>query len=107
MERFLERFKTEVRPYMALHNKAVADKQGRDVQVGDVVVFFMPSAAKKWPLAMVTETYPGKDGRVRTIRLKLPQHNAKRGAYDPNFKSFIRDVREVAVLLPAEQAQAL
>ncbi len=107
MERYMERFKTEVRPFMALNNKAVLESRARDVEPGDVVAFFMPSAARKWPLALVTDVYPGRDGKVRTVRLRLPQHNSNGDRYDPSQKSFVRDVREVAVLLPAETARSL
>ncbi len=107
MERFAQRFEQEVRPSMQLNNKYVMGDKGRDVAPGDVVVFFMPSSAKKWPLALVTEVYPGRDGRVRTIRLRLAQHNAEKTSYEPNTKTFLRDVREVAMLLPAETAGAL
>ncbi len=101
-ERFEQRFKREVRPYMQLNNKYVTHKKGRDLREGDVVVFFMPSGHKKWPLAIVHETFPGRDGRVRTLRLRLPAHNPKNDCAPP--KTFLRDVGEVALLLPAERA---
>ena len=37
--------------------------------MGDVVAFLLPSAARKWPLALVSQVFPGKDGRVRVIEL--------------------------------------
>ncbi len=107
MDRFMDRFKLEIRPYMQLNNKCVTVNRDKDLKPGDVVVFFMPSAAKKWPIAVINDVYPGRDGKVRTVRLRLAQHNADGRTYDPSFKTFLRDVREVALLRPAEQAQNL
>ncbi len=105
-EQFELRFKTEIRPYMQLTSKAALVKETRDFEVGDVVVFFMPSASKKWPLARIQEVFPGKDGRVRTVRLGLPPHNAETTTYAPQ-RSVLRDVGNIALLLPAERQTSL
>ena len=68
---------------------------------GDVVTFFHASSAKKWPLAVVEDTYPGKDGQVRVVLLRLPR---VAGASDAP-KTFKRDVGDVALLLPADAEQ--
>ena len=93
-EIFLRRLQQLLRPHMQLATQKRA--AGRNLQVGDIVTFFMPSANKKWPLARVEETYPGRDGHVRVLQLRLS------GAAQ-DAKMLKRDVGEVALLLPVEQ----
>ena len=71
LEVFRRRFATEV--LVHLRQATQARGAGRDLQVGDVVVFLLPSAHRKWPLALVHRTFPGRDGRVRVIDLWTPQ----------------------------------
>ncbi len=104
---FCLRFHREVLPALQATRRLKQKDSLRDVQVGDVVTFFLPSNAKKWPLAIVSAVYPGRDGRVRTIQIKLPgrRENEKKDKYEPlPPKFYVRDVGEVAVLLPAEPA---
>ncbi len=70
---FRQRFLTELVPHMREATKTRG--AGRDLRVGDVVVFLLPSAAKKWPLALIHQVFPGKDGRVRVVDLWKPDHN--------------------------------
>ena len=45
-------------------------KEQRNVSVGDVVLVISPDSKRgEWPLGKVTETYPGKDGIVRVVKL--------------------------------------
>ena len=67
---FRQRFLAELVPHMREATKVRG--AGRDLRVGDVVVFLLPSAAKKWPLALIHQTFPGKDGRVRVVDLWKP-----------------------------------
>ena len=100
---FLTRFHHEIRPHLQLASKT--NQNGQDLKVGDVVVFFLPSSDRKWPLAVVEETFPGKDDRVRTLKLRLPQVRGAGAAYvRGEDKHFLRDVGEVALLLPAEKS---
>ncbi len=73
METFRTRFMKEVLPHM----RTATAKRGcsRDLKEGDVVTFLLPSASNKWPLALVHRTFPGKDGRVRTIELWKPHYS--------------------------------
>ena len=71
LEVFRRRFAVEVLPYLRETTKSKG--AGRDLRVGDVVAFLLPSAARKWPLALVNRVFPGKDGRVRVIELWRPQ----------------------------------
>ncbi len=93
------RFQKEIVPHYRLthsHGENV-----RDLAVGDVVTFFLPSAGTKWPLAVVDEVYPGRDGRVRTVRIKQPQLAPDLPYIRRADKHFVRDVGHVALLLPA------
>ena len=67
---FRARFLSEILPHLREATKARGG--GRDVRVGDVVAFLLPSSHLKWPLALVHATFPGKDGRVRVIDLWRP-----------------------------------
>ncbi len=71
LEVFRKRFAAEV--LIHLREATQARGAGRDLQVGDVVVFLLPSAHKKWPLALIHQTFPGRDGRVRVVDLWAPQ----------------------------------
>ncbi len=102
MAQFEGRFRAEIRPYLQLSNKAVVGNRGRGIQPGDVVVYFADTAARKWPLAIVEQIYPGADGVVRTVKLRAPLHNAEKGTYNPQ-RSRIRDVRDIALLLPGQK----
>ena len=97
---FLQKFHHEVRPHLQLLHQIRS--QGRDLREGDVVVFLLPSSSKLWPLAVVTRTFPGRDGRVRTVEVSLPPHQM--GGEPRHFR---RDVGSVALLLPAQQEKTM
>ena len=44
----------------------------RDFRVGDVVIIKddILRQARRWPLAVITQVYPGPDGHVRTVTLR-------------------------------------
>ena len=96
---FLKQLEKELRPHLMLSSRLRS--QGRDLAVGDVVAFFLPSSAKKWPLARVEQVHPGKDGKVRVVDLLLPNSSAQQTS--PAILR--RDVGQVALLLPADQPQ--
>ena len=64
----------------------------KNVTVNDVFLMrddrMLPT---KWPLACVTEVFPGKDNIVRVVKLKTLS-----GTYT-------RPITKVALLMPAEQ----
>ncbi len=98
---FCNAFAREIRPALQLNRNISAKIARRDVQPGDVVTFFLPTSSKKWPLAIVERVFPGKDGRVRTVQIKLPRHNSDSATYAPlPPKFFLRDVGDIALLLP-------
>ena len=43
----------------------------RDVRVGDAVMILSTDMSRgKWKLGRIAETYPGKDGHVRVVKLR-------------------------------------
>ena len=70
MEQFRQRFMKEVLPHLRETNRKRGS--GRDFKPGDIVTFLLPSSHLKWPLAQITRTFPGPDGRVRTVELWRP-----------------------------------
>ncbi len=97
---FWRRFQQEVLPHLRLNNKLLLSS--RDFKEGDVVCFLHPTSAKKWPLARISRTFPGKDGRVRTLQLTIPKFKGPAQTYQRlQDRVFTRDVGAVALLLPA------
>ena len=47
------------------------DKISFDVKEGDLVLVGNEKNRKEWPLARVTETIKGVDGKIRTVKLKM------------------------------------
>jgi len=44
----------------------------KDVRPGDVVLVVSSDTPRgQWPLGRVLKVYPGKDGKVRTVKLKV------------------------------------
>ncbi len=94
MKQFADRFAKEILP--GLHfSTAKNSKHYVPLKVGDVVSFFMPVQAKQWPLAVVDQIYPGIDGLVRTVRLRVRNNHGEE-------KFYIRNVRKIILLLSAE-----
>ncbi len=100
---FWERLQQEIRPYLQLSNKSCRGNY-TDLRVGDVVAFLHPTCRGRWPLARITEVYPGKDGRVRSVELLLPQWEERREYLRLPSRHYRRDVSSVVLLLPAEEA---
>eukprot|EP00117_Sycon_ciliatum_P022619 scpid12577/ scgid5257/ len=54
----------------------------RNVQEGDVVLVMDEHTARShWPLGRVTEVYPGKDGIVRVVKVKVAERFYKRAVH--------------------------
>ncbi|GFX37036.1 hypothetical protein TNCV_1175361 [Trichonephila clavipes] len=53
------------------YDKNDQESQGHDFKVGDVVMIKEPSKKRVyWPLGKVISLLPGRDGKVRTLKLK-------------------------------------
>ena len=108
---YLEQLERELRPHLQLATKTrargrVNQKAAQDLQQGDVVTFLLPSSARMWPLARITKVFPGKDGRVRTVELLMPQLAPGQRYLRSTDKVFRRDAGAVALLLPASQVNS-
>ncbi len=75
LQRAMESFRSRFLKEVVLHMREATNRRGggRDLRVGDVVTFHLPTAHHKWPLALVNRTFPGKDGHVRTLELWRPE----------------------------------
>ena len=68
---FWSRFVKEYLPALQIRKKW--NKPQRNMQGNDIVIVMEDNIHRShWPLARVIETYPGRDGIVRFVRLKLP-----------------------------------
>ena len=66
---FWKRWTTEYLPRLQERNKW--KRQAPDLQVGDVVLMTEDNIPRRaWPLGLVVELLPGKDGLVRTVKVK-------------------------------------
>ena len=51
----------------------------QNLQVNDIVCLRdEPTIPTKWPLARVTDVYPGQDGKVRVVTVRTPKGSYKR-----------------------------
>ena len=56
----------------ALNRRANWWKDKREVKVGDIVLVLIPDQPRAhWPLGRILELYPGSDGHVLTIKVKV------------------------------------
>lgn len=89
-DRFWSRWKTEY--LQTLQNRRKWSKSHPNIEKGDIVLLKDCKAARNdWPMALVTNTFPSNDGRVRKVELKVTKHGAN--------KIFLRPVSEVILLL--------
>ena len=76
----------------------------QNLQVGDVVLIRVDTPfACHWPVAMIEDTYPGQDGLVRVVLLKLTSQPSKKPTKGelirslPTFTYLKRPVSKVAL----------
>ena len=63
----------------------------RNINVGDIVLILEDSPfTTRWPMARVTNTYPGQDGKVRVVQVRTAT------------SSFKRPISKLVLLLPPE-----
>ena len=68
-DQFWKRWRCEYLPSLLPRVKWLRER--RNLKVGDVVLMSEESAPRGfWPLARITEVFPGSDGRVRSVEVK-------------------------------------
>lgn len=78
--------------YLSLNHYSKWYKEVKNLEVGDIVVIKEDNLlSAQWPLARVTEIYPGEDGLVRVVSVRT-----NKGVYK-------RPVSKLALLLPANE----
>ena len=76
-------------PSLVPRKKWNAEK--RNVRIDDVVIVQDPNAVRgKWTIGRVINVYPGKDGRVRNVKLKTPT------------TEYQRPITKIVVIYPAK-----
>ncbi len=81
MQTFRTRFMREVVPHMQAVNRVRG--AGRELQKGDVVSFFLPTAHHRWPMGIISQTFPGRDGKVRVVEISTGEARKKGGKAPP------------------------
>lgn len=67
----------------------------RNLQVGDLVLLREKQATRNcWPVARVSATFPGKDGLVRKVEVKMTDQG--------DVRTFLRPASETVLLLPKD-----
>ncbi len=63
-----------------------------NIQEDDIVLLKDNQVARnEWPMALVTSVFPGQDGKVRKVELKVTKEGSS--------KTFLRPISEVILLL--------
>ena len=89
VDSFWQRRRRDVLP--ALVTRKAWHTERRNAQADDVVVMADKNAIRgKWTIGRILEVYPGKDGRVRNVKVKTPT-----GEYNS-------PINKIAVIYPAE-----
>ena len=90
---FWNRWSQEYLP--SLQQRQIWTVPRRNLQVGDLVLLRDKQTVRNcWPMAIVTATFPGKDGHVRKVEIKTTNQG--------DAKTFLRPVSEVVLLLPKD-----
>ncbi|XP_071481170.1 uncharacterized protein [Diadema antillarum] len=89
VDTFWHRWTRDVLPLLAPRQKWHVDR--RNVRVDDVAMMADANAVRgKWTIARVIQVYPGPDGKVRNVKVKMPT------------AEYRRLVTKIAVIYPAE-----
>ncbi len=101
LAQFWQRFQKEVIPHML--QATWSRGEGKPIKEGDVVALLLPSGERAWPLGRVLQVFPGPDGQVRTVEIRVAAapHEDLKNKRNPLVVK--RDVRQVVLLLPAEK----
>ena len=103
---FWSRFKTEYLNNLQVRNKW--NKTRRNLQVGDIVIVKDEETHRNcWPIAIVVETYPSKDGLVRKVRLRIADSNLNKKGIRIKAQSFLdRPIHKCVLLLENESGDS-
>ena len=79
----------------------------RDFKVNDLALLKEESVNRRhWPLVRVVRTYPGKDGRVRVVDVRMPDPHLKTDK-EPCRRSILnRPISKLVLLVPAKDTPA-
>ena len=70
VKHFWQRWLKELLP--GLNPRTKWHKEKKNLKVGDIVIVISPDSHRAhWPLAKVTQIFPGKDGKVRVAQVQL------------------------------------
>ncbi|KAG7483457.1 hypothetical protein JOB18_048755 [Solea senegalensis] len=90
---FWHRWRREYLP--TLQSRSKWQDAGPNIKEGDLVLLKDNQARRnEWPLALVMKTFPGQDGKVRKVELKVTRSGSA--------KTFLRPVSETVLLMSAE-----
>ena len=89
VDSFWRRWTRDVFPFLVPRKKWNVER--RNVRVDDVVIVQDPNAVRgKWTIGRVSNVYPGRDGRVRNVKLKTAT------------AEYQRPTTKIVVIYPAE-----
>ena len=90
---FWSRWRREYLKTLQFHHKWQSERS--NLQDGDVVLLKDNQARRnEWPMAIITKTFPGRDGLVRRVEVEVFKDGTK--------KTFSRPVTEVVLLLSCD-----
>lgn len=76
-DQFWKRWIREYLPTLQSRNKWIDKK--RNLQVGDLVLLVDENTPRSlWPLGLISEVIPGRDGLIRSVNIKTKSSNLKR-----------------------------
>ena len=88
---------------MNLQSRQKWHKNRRNMKVNDIVLLQDDQVPhNEWKLARITEAYPGLDGRVRMLRLRVSKNAFDKGGKPTTKITFLeRPIQKVVTLLEA------
>jgi hypothetical protein len=76
-------------------------KKQRNFTIGDIVLLKDENASRnQWPIARITETFPGKDGLVRSVNLKVSNRESPGKS-----SSLKRPITKLVLLVESEECK--
>ena len=89
VDTFWKRWARDVFPSLVPRKKWIVER--RNVRVGDIVVVHSSNSVRgSWIIGRIINVYPGKDGRIRNIKVKTPT------------TQYERPITKITVIYPVE-----